>query len=193
MSTALLQKNDNSLSNNIRVICNLFSNNHLRENFLSLIVRIIRDWTDCKCVGIRVIDTEGLMPYESYVGFSHEFWKDENCLSIKDDQCGCIRVATGIPDPFDLSIMTDGGSLWTNDLQGFADSIPKEYLSRYRGKCIENGFSSLAVVPIWQNSKVLGIIHLADTRRDMIPKESILILESVAPIVGEVILRFSTK
>lgn len=191
MPTNLSQMKDNPLAQNIKIIAKLFSENYLRENFLSSIVEKIRDWTDCQCVGIRVINTEGLMPYEAYTGFSYEFWTNENCLSINDDQCGCVRVVTGIPDPLDLPILTDGGSLWTNDLQGFGDTIPEEYYCRYRGKCIENGFASLAVLPIRHNSTVLGIIHLADTRKDMLPEESILILESVAPLIGEVILRFS--
>lgn len=193
MPTAPSRENDNALAQNIKIISKLFSNNHLRENFLSSVVEKIRAWTDCQCVGIRVINTEGLMPYEAYLGFSHEFWTDENCLSIRDDQCGCVRVVTGVPDPLDLPILTNGGSLWTNDLQGFGETIPEDYYCRYRGKCIENGFASLAVVPIRNNSEVTGIIHLADTRKDMLPKESILILESVAPIIGEVILRFSNK
>lgn len=193
MPTDLSRKNDNALAQNIKLIAKLFSEAHIRENFLSSIVKLIRDWTDCQCVGIRVINTEGLMPYEAYVGFSYEFWTHENCLSIKDDQCGCIRVITGTPDPSDLPILTDGGSLWTNDLQGFGNTIPEECYHRYRGKCIESEFASLAVVPIWCNSKIIGLIHLADSRMDMLTKEDILILESVAPNIGEVVLRFIAK
>jgi len=193
MLTDLSRKNDNALAQNIKIIAKLFTGAHIRENFLSSIVKIIRDWTDCQCVGIRVIDTEGLMPYEAYVGFSYKFWTHENCLSIKKDQCACIRVITGTPDPLDLPILTDSGSIWTNDLQGFGSTIPEECYNRYRGKCIESEFASLAVVPIRLNSKIIGLIHLADSRKDMIPKENILILESVAPDIGEVVLRFSAE
>ena len=187
----LTRKNDNALGQNIKVIAKLFSETHIRENFLSSIVKIIRDWTDCQCVGIRVINTEGLMPYEAYVGFSHEFWTHENCLSIKRDQCACIRVITETPDPFDLPILTNSGAIWTNDLQEFGRTIPEECYNRYRGKCIESGFASLAVVPIQFNFKLIGLIHLADLRKNMLPKEYIPILESVVPTIGEVVLRFS--
>ena len=193
MSTDLSQINDNALAHNIKVIAGLFSERRIRESFLSSIVKIIRDWTDCQCVGIRVINTEGLMPYEAYLGFSYEFWMHENCLSIKKDQCACTRVITETPDPLDLPILTDSGSIWTNDLQGFGSTIPEECYNRYRGKCIESEFASLAVVPIRYNSKIIGLIHLADTRKDMLPKEHILILESVAPVIAEVVLRFSAE
>jgi hypothetical protein len=193
MLTDLSRKNDNALAQNVKMIAKLFSETHIRENFLSSIVKIIRNWTDCQCVGIRVINTEGLMPYEAYVGFSYKFWMHENCLSIKKDQCACIRVITGTPDPLDLPILTDSGSIWTNDLQGFGSTIPEECYNRYRGKCIESEFATLAVVPIRYNSKIIGLIHLADSRKDMLPKEYILILESVAPDIGEVVLRFSAE
>lgn len=114
-------------------------------------------------------------------------------MSIEKDQCACIRVMTGTPDPLDLPILTDSGSIWTNDLQQFGNTIPEEYYNRYRGKCIKSGFASLAVVPIRYNSKIIGLIHLADSRKDMLPKKDILILESVAPDIGEVVLRFSAE
>jgi GAF domain-containing protein len=193
MLTDLSRKNDSALSQNIKIIAKLFTKTHIRENFLSSIVKMIRDWTDCQCVGIRVINDEGFMPYESYVGFSYKFWTNENCLSIKKDQCACIRVMTGTPDPLDLPILTDSGSIWTNDLQGFGSTIPEECYNRYRGKCIESEFASFAVLPIRYNSKLIGLIHLADFRKDMLPKEHILILESVAPDIGEVVLRFSAE
>jgi len=193
MPTDLTRKDDNALTQNIKIIAKLFSETHIRENFLSSIVKIIRDWTDCQCVGIRIVNTEGIMPYEAYVGFSYEFWRHENCLSINYDQCVCIRVITGTPDPFDLPILTDAGSIWINDLQGFGSTIPEEYYNRYRGNCIESGFASLAVVPIRHNSKIIGLIHLADSRKDMISKKNILTLEAVTPDIGEVVARFSTE
>ena len=193
MAEVFSYKNNNALAQNIKVITKFFSAAHLREDFLSSIVGKIRDWTNCQCVGLRVVSNDGLVPYEAYVGFSYEFWTHENCLSIKEDQCACIRVITGTPDPLDLPILTDSGSIWTNDLQGFGSTIPEECYSRYRGKCIESEFASLAVVPIRYNSRIIGLIHLADSRKDMLPKEDILILESVAPDIGEVISRFSAE
>lgn len=58
-------KNNNALAQNIKVITKLFSPEHLRENYLSLIVRKIRDRTNCQCVGIRVVSNDGLVPYEA--------------------------------------------------------------------------------------------------------------------------------
>lgn len=184
---------DNPLAQNIKIISDLFSDTCLRENFLASIVEKIRDWTDCQAVGIRVVNADDLIPYEAYVGFSYEFWKSENCLSLRDHQCVCIRVVKGDPDPADMPLITEDGSLWTNSLQEFGQGIAPELLSRYRGKCIESQFETLAVLPIRHNGKVLGIIHLADRQKNMLPQEKIQILESVTPAIGEVITRFSTE
>ena len=182
-----------TLNNHIENIAELFSETRLRKDFLSFIVERLRAWTSCQCVGIRVVNSEGMMPYEAYVGFSQEFWEHENWLSIKEHQCGCIRVATGTPDPLDKPILTAGGSLWTNDLQSFGKTIPEELYYRYRGKCIESGFSSLAVLPIRHNAKVIGLIHFADTRKNLLPTELIQAIESVTPAIGEVMMRFITE
>jgi PAS domain S-box-containing protein len=184
---------NNPLAQNIKIISGLFSESHLRENFLTSVVQKLQVWSDCQCVGIRVISREGLMPYEAYTGFSREFWHHENLLSLHKDQCGCIRIAKGFPDSLDLPIVTEGGSLCSNDLQEFGKAIPEEFHDRYRGKCIESGFASLAVLPIRHKSRIIGLIHLADLRKDMLPEEKILTLEFVAPAIGEVIMRFSSE
>ena len=180
----------NSPEQQINFISSLFSNTHLRKEYLSFIVDNLKIWTQCECVGIRVINENGIMPYEAFVGFSYEFWEHENWLSIREHQCGCIRVATGEPDPFDLQILTSYGSLWTNNLQKFRQTIPEESYGRYRGKCIECGFKSLAVIPIRYEGKVIGLIHIADSRKDKLPTDKISLIESVSGAIGQIIARF---
>ena len=180
----------NSLEQQINFISSLFSNTHLRKEYLSFIVDNLKIWTQCECVGIRVINENGIMPYEAFVGFSYEFWEHENWLSIREHQCGCIRVATGKPDPLDLQILTSYGSLWTNNLQKFGQTIPEESYGRYRGKCIECGFKSFAVIPIRYEGKVIGLIHIADSRKDTLPTDKISLIESVSGAIGQIIARF---
>ena len=120
------------LAQQIEFISNLFSSSNLRKKYLSLIIDNLKVWTGCECVGIRIIDQDGSMPYDSFVGFSFEFWENENWLSVNTHQCCCTRIATGLPDPFDRQILTAKGSLWTNDLGGFCKNIPETAASRYR-------------------------------------------------------------
>lgn len=178
------------LEQQINFISGLFSNPHLRKEYLTFVVDNLKIWTQCECVGIRVISNDDVMPYEAFVGFSYEFWEHENWLSLREHQCGCIRVATGTPDPLDAQIMTSCGSLWTNNLQEFGKTIPEESYSRYRGKCIESGFNSLAVIPIRSDNKIIGLIHIADSHTDKLPAEKIVLIESVSGAIGQIIARF---
>ena len=153
----------------------------------------MHSWSGCRCVGIRILDDEGYIPYESYVGFSREFWESENRLSIEHDQCVCIRVVTGNPDPQDDSVMTPGGSFHCDDTVAFVGRLSAEEKARFRGVCIQNGFLSLNVVPIRYGKKVLGTIHLADEERKKLSLPFIEFLESMSPLIGEAVNQFNLE
>ncbi len=172
-------------------LSNPFENSFSRQEYISSVVENLSLWTGCQCIGIRILEPQGTMPYESYVGFTQEFWESENCLSVMEDQCACTRVVTGCPDTLDRAILTPEGSVFTDDLQGFAQTLPESSRHRYRGKCIGSGFSSLAVIPIRYHDKVIGLIHLADARKNLLPPENILLLESLSIAIGEVINKFN--
>lgn len=181
------------LAQQIEFISNLFTNGNLRKKYLSLIIDNLKVWTGCECVGIRIIAQDGSMPYDSFVGFSFEFWENENWLSVNTHQCCCTRIATGMPDPFDRQILTEKGSLWTNDLSGFCKNIPETEASRYRCKCLEFGFASLAVIPLKHRGRVIGLIHLADSRKGLFPEDTIVLLESASAVIGEIIMRYRAE
>jgi hypothetical protein len=55
-----------------------------RKKYLGHVVDLFREWSSCRCVGVRVLNEDGTIPYEAYTGFSDDFWKSENWLSIKE-------------------------------------------------------------------------------------------------------------
>ena len=174
-------------------ITDLFTNTRLRQDFVASIVDRFQVWTGCQCVGIRIVDPDNYMPYEAYVGFSQEFWEHENWLSLREHQCGCIRVVNNETLPADQPILTENGSILSNDLQAFGESLSAADAALYRGKCIECGFGSLALVPIRQQGAVIGLIHLADKRTNLLPPALIQTLEALTAPIAEVIERFSTE
>jgi PAS domain S-box-containing protein len=64
----------------------------MREPMLQQIVLEIRDFAQCENVAIRILDEDGNIPYEAFVGFSREFYERESPLSVQRDHCMCIRV-----------------------------------------------------------------------------------------------------
>jgi PAS domain S-box-containing protein len=179
--------------NATNALLSLFSKKSLRKEYLDSVVDLIQSWSGCRCVGIRVLNRQGDIPYESYVGFSREFWESENWLSVQRDQCVCIRIITGKSDPQDISVITPGGSFRCGNTIEFVNHLSEEEKSRYRGVCIQNGFLSVTIIPIRYLDKIVGAIHLADEREAFVPLSTVEFLESMAPLIGEAVNRLSLE
>lgn len=171
----------------------LFVKTSSRQEYLEAVVQAIHDWSGCRCVGIRVTDSRGFIPYEAYTGFSHEFWKLENMLSLDKDMCACIRAITGQFEPQDASVRTPNGSVLINNSQEFLNVLTEEEKSRFRGNCIRSGFLSIGLIPVRYGGNTIGLIHLADEREGKMPFQAVQFLESVSSLIGEAIHRFNME
>lgn len=174
-------------------LLNLFSQKTSRKDYLHAVVRLIRDWSKCRCVGIRVLNDENQIPYESHEGFSEAFLKQESWLSIEHDQCACIRVVQGKFDPQDGSVITPAGSFRCNHLLKFIEGLSEKERARYRGTCLEAGFMTVAIIPIRYREKMVGAIHLADEKEEMVPLKMVEFIETMSPLIGEAIHRFTLE
>ena len=171
-------------------LLNLFVRMPSRKEYLDAALELIQNWSGCRCAGIRVLDRQGHIPYESYSGFSREFWESENFLSVEKDQCACIRVVTGELDSQDLPAVTPGGSFCCANTIEFLEGLSEGEKSRYRGVCIQNGFLSVAIVPVRYREQIIGAIHVADEGEGKVALKSIEFMESMAPLIGEAVNRF---
>jgi PAS domain S-box-containing protein len=151
-------------------------------------VRVIRDYADCDAAGIRVLDSEGNIPYQAYEGFSREFYESESPLSIKLHHCMCINVIKGNNDP-SLPYYTEDGSFCMNGTTAFLATVSEEEKGSTRNVCNAHGYESVALVPIRLGDKILGLIHIADKRTDMVPLDLVNALEDTAPQIGLAIRR----
>lgn len=165
----------------------LFSRNSTRQSFLEQAVGCIKEYTGSECVGIRVLDREGYIPYEAYLGYTLEFWQRENWLSVIEDNCVCIRVAKGKLLPVDYRVSTPQGSFFTGSCQHFAVSLTEEEKAYFRGACIDCGFETVASIQILFRETIVGVIHLADKRREAFSLGKVSIIETIAPLIGAVI------
>ncbi len=163
-----------------------------RSEYLHEVLEEIRHLSGCRCVGIRVLNEKGAIPYEAYTGFSEEFWRSENGLVVGRDNCVCTRIVTGKPQPQDHACMTRGGSFRCGDTPAFASCLSGPEMAEFRGVCIKSGFSSVALIPLRHQTRTIGVIHLADERRGILPDQLMEVLESGAPLIGEAILKFDT-
>lgn len=184
---ALLQTADGVCYDHLeatKVLIRDFSINSSKQSFLDNVVRLIQQESQCEFVGIRVLNEDGYIPYQSYTGFTREFWESENMIQITKEDCTCTRIVSGKLLPFDYAIINEQGTLCCGDLKEFADSLSPDEAVMYRGACINAGYRSISVIPIIYNQKTLGIIHLADYRPNQIRSEAVDFLESIAPLIG---------
>ncbi|MDQ1283969.1 MAG: hypothetical protein QG620_317 [Patescibacteria group bacterium] len=162
-----------------------------RKTYLDEVVKLIQSWTGAKYVGLRILDKDGRIPYEAYVGFDKEFWESENWLSVRKDHCACIRVVTGKPEPQDMVAMTRAGSFSSGNTLKFLQGLSEEQKERFRGVCVCRGFMSISIIPIRYHQKILGAIHIADKRKNKVPLETVEFLEEMTPLIGAAINKFS--
>jgi len=151
-------------------------------------VKEIKNYTGCTAVGIRILDEEGNIPYQTYKGFSQSFYELESPLSIKSDKCMCINVIKGDVDP-KLPFYTEGGSFYMNGTTRFLATVSEEEKGDTRNMCNKVGYESVALVPIRLKDNILGLIHIADPGEDMVPLNIVEVLEKAGLQIGTAILR----
>ncbi len=171
----------------------LFTQKITRKEYLDAAVEMLRTWSGCHHVGIRIADGDGNIPYESCAGFSQEFIESESLLSLQSDHCACTRVVAGTPEPQDSPVMTPNGSFYSNNMMKFVGGLTKDEKARYRGACVRSGFATVAVIPIRYREKVIGTIHVADERKGLVPLKKVEFLEVLAFIIGEAVYKFDVE
>lgn len=149
----------------------------LRKQYLDNVVKLISNVSDCKLVGIRMLNSEGFVPYESYTGFTDKFCKSENRLSFDNDRCICMRIVKGKPLSCDSRNMTPFGS----------------FRSDTKSACLNQEFGCFAVVPIRNDNKIIGAIHLADQRQEQVPLKTVQFIESFTRVISDGIHKFDIE
>jgi len=172
----------------------LFARKTSRKEYLDAVVQVIRTWSGCTCVGVRLKDDEGNLRYESSVGLDREFLAKENALRIGQDSCLCVRAVLQQPQEQDKDLLTPGGSFCCNDSPAFLEGLAEQERKDYRGHCMKRGLRSIALVPVRYHDETLGVIHLADHQTGMASTAKIRFIETtVSPLIGEAVHRFNAE
>jgi PAS domain S-box-containing protein len=171
----------------------LFAQKATAHEYLDALVGVIRQWTGCESLGVRLLTEDEGIPYETWAGFERGFLELEQRLSVRHDHCLCTRAITQVFEESDRGLVTPGGSLRSDDVLAFIKGLAPEKAACYRGACMKFGFASLAIVPIRYRQEVIGVIHLADHRPGRFPGTMVEFIESMTPLIGEAIHRFQTE
>jgi PAS domain S-box-containing protein len=172
-----------------------FAGTYDRKGYLDRAVECFRELSGCRCAGIRLLAEDGEIAFESAAGYERGFRESENHLMIgrDGDQCVCSRVIQGAVDEPKSRFLTSAGSFFCNDTTAFVEGLSVEDRAQYRGVCLRYGFASLAVIPIRFRDTILGAIHLADERKEMMPATMIERVETMATLIGEGMARLASE
>jgi hypothetical protein len=107
---------------------------------------------------------------------------------VTESDCICGRVATGAVDP-SLPFYTEGGSFHWGRMDSLGEAFTPEQVGPLRGRCIEEGYNSLAVFPLRAGDGVVGSLHLADSRPDWFA-EAAEVVDSACRLAGDILLRY---
>jgi PAS domain-containing protein len=161
-------------------------------------LRIIQKGMGINAVGIRLQEGDDY-PYHVFDGFhdKHILLENELCVTdlegqlTRDDvgnpvlDCMCGNILRGRFDPT-KPYFTEGGSFWTNSTtELLASTTAEDMLIRTRNTCQAEGYESVALIPIRDDSEVLGLLQLNDYRTSRFTPETIRFLEELGKNIGE--------
>lgn len=175
----------------ISILDTLSQSRQINE-YLKRLVKQVKKYSGCCCVGIRLLDEDGNIPYIAYTGFSREFYEIENPLCVRLDECMCVNVVMG-DTRLGLPSYTKGGSFLSNGTTKLLASVSEEVKSQTRNVCNRYGYESVALVPMKHGDRILGLIHLADESENKIPPETVQFLERVGVYIGEALHTFMAE
>ena len=173
-----------------------------QQDILQRVITVLKRQTGFDAVGLRLQDGEDF-PYFSQDGFPQDFLLTEGTLLIRSAdggicrdkegnaclKCTCGLVISGKTDPTS-PLFTKGGSFWTNNSLPLL-ALPSEQDPRCdpRNTCIHYGYVSVALIPVRDKDRIIGLIHLNDRRKDSFSLENVELLENIAAYIGEALMR----
>jgi PAS domain S-box-containing protein len=151
------------------VLLRLLNEEDRTRELLRQLTDLLRQWSGCEAVAVRLREGEDFTFHESH-GFPSDFVRTERRLCRYDaaghlvvDEAGnpvldclCGRVAGGKADT-SVPGFTEHGSFWTNAAGGVDGAS-----GMTRGRCVAQGFESLAIIPMRQGDDTIGLLQLCD-------------------------------
>jgi PAS domain S-box-containing protein len=148
-------------------------------------------------MAIRLRDGED-MPYYVTKGFSKEFVSAERYLCVQNEngetvrfengtpllECFCGNILSGWINP-ELPFLSEFGSFWSNNISGLeVSAIETRCPGHIRGRCIREGYESVALIPLRVGEEIIGLLQFNDRRPNQFTVEMISIFEQLGTSIG---------
>jgi len=155
------------------------------KTILKEVLDILKVVTGCHHLAIRIIDSQGNIPFYAHLGLEKEFLDSEHWVKV--DDCLCGYIVRGKVDKA-LPFITDFGSFFTNSLSEFRLMIEKKPLKieriRLRNTCSDLLYESIALIPIKSKGKIIAELYLSDEKKGLFPLRNVQFLEKLSTQIG---------
>jgi len=167
------------------------------QTIIQDIISLIKHHYGFDAVGLR-FRQNGDYPYYEHDGLSDAFLETEISLCSRDElgaplsdsdgtpslECLCGIVLKGKTDASN-PYFTEGGSFWSNDLELLSASLNDSTLdTTFRGRCVREGYKSLALIPLRSGEDNIGLLQLISFKPNMFSAPLILFFESIGLTLG---------
>ncbi|MHC1788718.1 ATP-binding protein [Solidesulfovibrio sp.] len=164
-----------------------------RDALLRVVIRLVRRWTGCEAVGIRLRFGDDY-PYYTTHGFSDAFVQAENSLCSKQPvnpagqgvappqeyECMCGAVIDGRFDP-SLPCFTPRGSFFTGSTSQLLAEMPEDGRGlQTRNRCNAAGYETVALVALRAADTTYGLLQINDRQRHRLDQAAVERLERLA-------------
>jgi len=172
------------------------------ELSIKSILEDLKYYTGIETINIQLKTKESL-PFEQTLKSNESFIHEEQymCqLNDKDEvvyeqiktpyqQNLCDLVISGKTDPL-LNHFTEGGSFFSNNFsEDIKSSVTKEQSSDIQKDFIENSYESVAIIPLFSGSEIIGVLQMEDRRSGIFDLETIQFFEKTGNSIGIAFIR----
>ncbi len=183
----------------LKLVYEIFKESYDQKNVHEIAVNIvntIKSVTSISAVGLRLKNGNDFNIVAS-AGFSPDFIDAENSLLCCHDNgtcpdtdansvklcCMCGLVISGNTVPGEG--ITSYGSFWTSDSVDFAArNNLADYTDNVRGRCLDEGYKSIALIPVRSGDETIGLLILNDRRTDFFNLEVVELFEELAKSIA---------
>jgi PAS domain S-box-containing protein len=176
------------------------------HSLMRAVTHLLREWSGCEAVGIRLKESEDY-PYYETRGLPADFILAENKLCTVDThgnplrdahgnpvlECMCGNVLCGRTNPT-KPFFTGKGSFWTNSTSVLLGSTTEtDRQSRTRNRCHGEGYESVALIPLRLGQETYGLLQLNDRQPGRFSPGKIALLENLADSLSLALAQCKTQ
>lgn len=190
----ITERINNEKQRNIQIkILEQLNSDSTGENYLNEILNIIKTEINVDALAIKYTDKTNVISEFAHLGYDNSHNFDHISLDLNKDVCATKHncICGYIINKSKGSLLSEYGSFFTNNLSLFINSKTEETEKiEFKNTCVNAGFKSLALIPIFNNkNQKTGILQLNHRSENFFNEAMIKMFEGVSQSISLSLLK----